>query len=313
MPDVSTVHHDVALTNVSIAYRNSAFISSDIAPEVFVRRQSNKYFIHDPKRESVRSTVDHRAPGAEAAEVDFDLSGDSYFCDDHALVSVIPDEERENADSPLQPEIDRTEFLTEKILLNQEINLAALLRDPSNLPGVEIAAPANRWDQDAIDPVDDVEAAREAVTGATQTAPNTLVLPFNVYQKVRNNPKITSRVAYSRLGVFGPAELAQLLDVERVLVPRSVRNTAARGQDPTLESIWGNDALLMYVPPRAGLKIISPVVGFVWSQAPGGSRGASVQTWREERRKATMIRVQKYYDLKLVAPAAAYLIRDAVS
>ncbi len=313
MPDVSTVHHDVALANVSIAYRNAAFVASDIAPEVLVRRQSNKYFVHDANREAARSTADHRAPGAEAAEVDFDLSADSYFCDDHALVSVIPDEERENADSPLQPEIDRTEFLTEKILLNREIALAAILRDPARIPGTDIASPANRWDQDTVDPVDDVETAREAVTGATQAAPNTLVLPFEVYQKVRNNPKVVSRVAYSRLGVFGPAELAQLFDVERVVVPRAVRNVAARGQAPVLETVWGNDALLLYVPPRAGLKVIAPVLGFVWSHAPASSRGTGVQTWREERRKATMIRVQKYYDLKLVAPAAAYLIRNAVS
>jgi len=92
-----------------------------------------------------------------------------------------------------------------------------------------------------------------------------------------------------------------------------VRNVAARGQAASLQSVWGRDALLLHVPPRAGLKVIAPVLSFVWSQAPGATRGVGVQTWREERRKATMVRVQKYYDLKLVAPGAAYLIRDAVS
>ena len=32
MPDVSTVHHDASLKNVSIAYRNAAFVSPAIAP-----------------------------------------------------------------------------------------------------------------------------------------------------------------------------------------------------------------------------------------------------------------------------------------
>ncbi len=313
MPDVTQVHHDVALTNVSVAYKNSAFIASEIAPEVLVRRQSNKYFVFDPDRESLRSTDDQRSPGAEANEVNFDLSSDSYYCDDHALESVIPDEERENADSPLQPEIERTEFLADKILLNQEINLATLLRDDSLMPGHDIASAGNRWDQDTIDPVDDIETARTAITASTQTIPNVLVLPFEVYQKVRNNPKITDRVAYSRMGVFGPTELAQLFDVERVLVPRAVRNTAAMGQSPVLENIWGKDALLLHVPPRAGLKIVTPALTFVWGQATGSLRGTSVQTWREERRKASMIRVQKYYDQKLVAPSAGYLITNAIS
>jgi len=313
MPDVSTVHHDASLTNVSIAYRNAAFVAPDIAPEVAVRRQSDRYFVYDPDREALRATADWRAPGAEAAEVGFALSSDSYFCDDHALESVIPDEERDNADSPLQPEVDRTEFLTEKILLNQEVALAALLRDASSVPATDLSDPADRWDAADADPMDAIEAARAAIISATQAAPNTLVLPFEAYRAVRNNAQVAARVAYARLGVFGPAELAQLFDVERVLVARAVRNTAARGQAAALEAVWGKDAVLLHVPARAGLKTLAPVLRFVWGQALGSLRGTSVQTWREERRKASMIRVQKYYDQKLVAPAAAYLIQNVVS
>lgn len=313
MPDVSQVHHDIALTNLSVAYRHPAFVASEIAPEVAVRHQSNRYFVHDPHRDALRTTDDHRAPGAEAREVGFDLSSDSYFCDDHALTSTIPDEERDNADAPLQPEVERVEFLTGKILLNMEANLAGLLRDPERIPGTELETATDRWDDDSIDPVEAVEEARAAIVAATQSMPNTLVLPFEVYHAVRNNPKVADRVAYSRMGVFGPAELAQLFDVERVLVPHAVRNTAPRGQEPDLESVWGPDALLLHVPPRAGLKVLAPVLTFSWAQAGGSLRGTSVGTWREESRKATVVRVQKYYDLKLVAPGAAYLIRNAIS
>jgi hypothetical protein len=313
MPEVSQVHHDVALTNVSLAYRNGAFIAPELAPEVLVRRQSDRYFIYDPDREALRASDDQRAPGAEANEVRFDLSSDAYFCDDHALESVIPDEERDNADSPLQPEIDRVEFLTEKVLLNREIGLAALLRADDAVPGHDLDDPGERWDDPEVDPLADVDSARAAIIAATQLLPNVLVLPFEVYQKVRSNPKVTERVSYSRLGAFGPGELAQLFDVERVLVPRAVRNTAPRGQAPVLAGIWGKDAFLLHVPPRAGLKTVAPVLTFVWSQAAGTLRGASVQKWREERRKATMVRVQKYYDQKLVAREAAYRISNAVS
>jgi hypothetical protein len=111
MPEVSQVHVNVALTNVSLAYRNPAFIADLIAPPVGVRKQQDRYFIHDAEREAFRSTSDHRAPGAEANEVDFALSSEAYYCEDHALVSVIPDEERENADPAIQPDIDRVRRL----------------------------------------------------------------------------------------------------------------------------------------------------------------------------------------------------------
>ncbi|HBF33017.1 TPA: hypothetical protein DDW35_00500, partial [Candidatus Sumerlaeota bacterium] len=113
MPEVSQVHVNAALTNLSVAYRNPAFISDLIAPAVAVRKQQDRYFIYDAAREAFRSTNDLRAPGTQANEVDFALSTDSYYCEDHALVSVIPDEERENADPVIQPEIDRVEFLSD--------------------------------------------------------------------------------------------------------------------------------------------------------------------------------------------------------
>ncbi len=312
MPDISQVHSDVALANVSIAYRNPGFIASRLAPEAMVRRQSNKYFVYDPTREALRPADDQRAPGAEAREVDFDVSQESYFCDDHALESPIPDEERENADAPLRPEIERVEFLTDRLLLNQEIALAALLRDPASLPNTEFTLASERWDDDDVDPAKDIEDARGAIVGAIGLRPNVLVLPHDVYTAVRHNPKVVERVKYTRLGIPGPGELAELFDVDEVLVPRATRNTSPMGTAPVLESIWGNDALLLHVPPRAGLKTLSVALTFVWSQARGSLRGHSVATWREERRKATIVRVQKYYDQKLVAPTAGYLFRNAV-
>lgn len=312
MPDVHSVHYDVALTNVSLAYGNPGFIARDLAPEVGVRNQSDRYFIHDPGRESFRTTADFRAPGTEAGEVDFALSTDSYYCDDHALESALPDEERDNSDSPLQPRVDRVEFLTEKILLNQEANLAATLRADGALPETDLAGGGNEWDDAQVDPVSHVEAARSAILAAAQVTPNTLVLPHAVYTKVRNHPAIIERVKYSGLGVVGTGILAELFDVERVLVARSFRNTAARGQEPSLEPIWGRDVLLLHVPRRVSLKTVAPVLTFVWGNALGSSRGSSVQTWREERRKATMIRVQKYYDQKIIAPGAGYILRNAI-
>ncbi len=313
MPDVSTVHFDVALTNVSLSYRNPAYVGPHIAPEVLVRKQSGRYFVHDPDGESFRPTTDARAPGAEASEVDFRLSHDSYYCDDHALTSVIPDEERENADAPLQPEIDRTEFLTDKILLNMEHRLAGALREPGALPGMDVAAEDTPWDEEAADPPAIVEEARGAILRAVQQPPNVLVLSQSVYTALRHHPKVTERVKYTNSGAVGPGALAELLDVERVLVARAVYNAASPGQEPDMRPIWGVDALLLYVPRRVGLKTVAPVITFAWSQAAGTSRGASVQTWREERRKATMIRVQKYYDRKIAAPGAAYILRNAIA
>lgn len=313
MPEVSQVHIDAALVNVSVAYKNPAYIASALAPEVPVRKQSDYYFIYDSERESMRATDDQRAPGAEANEVNFHLSSDRYYCDDHALESAIPDEERANADPAIQPDIDRVEFLTNKILLNQEINLANLITTSSSISN-ETLSGTDQWDDFTnSDPVLEVEAHKADIQSAAQVMPNTLVLPYEVYTKVRFHPKVTDKVQYSGVPVVSEDILAQVFDVERVLVPRAFNNTAAPGQSPSLSYIWGKNALLCYVPPRAGLKQIALAYSFIWSQAAGTVQGRLVEMWHENRRKADMIRVQKYYDQKLIAPGAAYLWKSAVN
>lgn len=314
MPEVTQVHIDAALTNVSVAYRNTAFIADELAPVVGVRKQFDRYFIHDAEREVFRSTDDRRAPGAEANEIDFALSTDSYAAEDHALTSVIPDEERDNADPPFQPNIDRTEFLTDKILLNKEIQLASIVTDPTVITQTEVLSGTDQW-SDFInsDPVAAVEEKKATIISAVQAAPNTLVLPYEVFTKVRMHPDVVDRAKFVTLGVIGTDILAQIFDVERVLVPRALKNTAAPGQSAAMAFVWGKDALLCFVPTRAALKQVALAYSFQWNQAPGTLTGHSVEIWREERRKADVVRVQRYYDQKIIAAGAAYLWENAVA
>lgn len=314
MPQVNEVHIDAALTNLAVGYRNPAFIADVIAPVVPVRNQSDKYYIYDAEREGMRASDDRRAPGAEANEVDFSLSTDSYYCEDHALVSVIPDEERENADPVIQPGIDRTEFLRGKIDLNKEIELAGMLTDETVVTQNATLSGDTQWSDTDSDPVGEIETRKATIMGAIQAAPNTLILPYEVYAKLRVHPDVIARVTASgSIGAVGDKTLAEIFDVERVLVPRGFVNSATAGQDASMNYIWGKDALLAYIPPRAAMKQAALAYTFVWTGAPGALGGHRVETWREERRKADAVRVQRYYDQKLVASGAAFLWKNAVA
>jgi hypothetical protein len=312
MPEVSQVHVNVALTNVSLAYRNPAFIADLVALPVNVRKQQDKYFVYDTAREAFRSTDDRRAPGAEANEVDFALSTDSYYCQDHALVSVVPDEERDNADPAIQPDIDRTEFLTDKIDLNKEIELAGVVATDSSLPGATLTGD-NQWSDPDSDPQVAIETGKASVVEKVQVMPNTLVLPYEVYVKVRTHTKILDRVHQSGKIVPTGQVLAELFDVERVLVPRALKNTAAPGQAAAMSYVWGKHAFLCYVPPRPALKTVAFMLTFAWTSAPLSLGARVVETWRDNARKADVIRVQRYYDQKITASDAIYVWKNAVA
>ena len=79
MPDISMVHVDQALTEVSVAYRNSQYVADSIFPVVPVTKQSNKYFIYS--KDNFRTLDDARRPGARANEIEWALSTDTYYCE----------------------------------------------------------------------------------------------------------------------------------------------------------------------------------------------------------------------------------------
>lgn len=312
MPEVQQVHIDAALTNVSVAYRNTDYIADQVAPPVPVRKQSDRYFVYDTEREALRPTADERAPGTEASEVNFALSSDSYFCEDHALSSAVPDEERDNADPVIQPDIDRTEFLTDRILLNREIGLEKMLRTSTGM-GSATVDPADQWQNPDGDPLTLLQSARHSVFTGCQRRANTVILPYLAFEALRNHPKVVERIKYTTTGILNEELLAQLLDVQRVLVPRSFLNTATRGQAPTVAPVWGNNCYVLHVPDRPAPKQIALAYTFVWTGSGASMDGTVVEKWREPRRRADMVRVQRYYDHKIVAPGAGFRLEGVLA
>jgi hypothetical protein len=171
----------------------------------------------------------------------------------------------------------------------------------------------DQWSDATADPVAAIEARKATIMSAAQVLPNTLVLPYEVYCQVRVHPKVLERVTAGTVGALGEDLLAQVFDVERVLVPRSFKNTAKPGQTPSMSYVWGKNALLCHVPTRPALKQMALCYTFAWTGAPGSVSGHRVELWREERRKADLVRVQRYYDQKIIAAGAAYLWKNAVA
>jgi hypothetical protein len=312
MPQLQDIHLDEALTHVSIAYRNEDFIADRIAPRVAVRRQTDRYYIHNAQREWMRPSIDTRAPGAESQELDFSLSTDNYFCDDHALAAYVPDEERDNADTAILPDIDRVEYLTERLLLNREVHLAARLASHTSIPETNVAADLP-WDDPASQPLVTLSQAANTISAAVQRRPNTLLLAPQVFEALRHHPTIVDRLKYTQASAIGAQALAALLDVDQVLVGRASVNTAAEGKPAVTAPVWGLHAYLLHVPSRPGLRTLAGAYTFVWAGTRGAqASGLAVERWREPRRKADGLRVQMYYDHKITAPQAIHRLVNCI-
>lgn len=297
---------DPALSNVSVKYTNDTFIADLIAPTVKVSKQTGKYYIYD--KANLRVDKTNRAAGSGANEVDFGLTTASFACDDHALKSFVADEIQDQADAALNPLIDETEALTEKMLLDREANLAAILADTAQITQNTTLSGTSQWsDYSNSSPIADVRTARTTIHAATFKKPNTLILGKQVFDMLCEHPEIIERIKYSQLGVVTAELLARVFQVEKVLIGEAGSNSAVEGQADSLSYVWGKHAVVAYIAPSIGIKSLTLAVTFTY-----GTR--EVKRWYEQDREGTYVRVGKdNYVQKIIAVGAGYLIKNAIA
>lgn len=297
---------DPALSNVSVKYTNSAFIADMIFPIVKVIKQTGKYYVYDKANLRIDATA--RAAGSGANEIDFGLTTASFSCDDHALKSFVADEIQDQAEAALNPLIDETETITEKLMLDRENNLATILTDTAQVTQNTTLSGTSQWsDYSNSDPIGDVRTARTTIHASTFKKPNTLILGKQVMDMLAEHPQIIDRVKYSMLGVVTEELLARIFQVEKVLVGEAGKNTAAEGQTDSLSYVWGKHAVVAFIAPQVGLKTLTLGITFTYAMR-------EVKRWYDQDREGTYVRVGKdNYVQKVVAVLAGYLIKNAIA
>ena len=303
-------HIDVALSNFAVKFRNPAYVSDQVFTRVPVQRQSDKYWRFG--KEQLQALIDDlRAPGAAAQRVTQTLSAETYFAEDHALERLITDEERANFDAG---DVEQwvTETLADKLLLRKEKLFAAAVTDTAQVTqNVTLSGTAQWSDFTNSIPTENIQTGQETIAQNAGVRANTLILGFPVFSKLRNNPKVVERVQNIRVGVVREEDLASIFDVQRVLVSQALEVDAAGN----VGFVFGKHAVLAYVSPTPAFGEPSFGKTFVWAGAPGSTNGFIVELGRATpvSRKADELAVHFYYDQKITAVEAAYLIEDAVA
>lgn len=305
MPSRSQVHIDAALTNLSIAYRNAEYIADQVVPVVPAAKDSDKYYVYGKENFNLENT--RRKPDAKANQVTRSLSSEAYVTERHALRDFVTDDEIQNSDPALDPFGDATTSLTDRLLLRREYDAASLLFSAANMSGYTAAlSGTGQWSHASSDPVQAVEAQRLAIIGRTGKRPNKLVIGPEVFSALKGNPAIRDRVKYSMKEVITLDLLAQLFEVDKVVVGNATYNTAKEGQATSLSFIWGKYVLLGFINDKVGLKDLSLAKTFQ-------SKKLVVKRYTENGLEGEWVEVEEKRDQKLIAPAAGYLWSAAVA
>jgi len=305
-PTVGDVHIDGILSRFSIAYRNPAYIWREIFPQVPVEKKSDYYWVF-PKDAWFRDDVGVRAPGTQAPRADYTVTTASYMCITRALAKAVPDEVRKNADNPLNPDLEATEFVMDSLERAIERRVADMINTAASVwvYSASLAA-GDQWSDDASEPFDHIENAIAGIVGAIGRFPNTGVMSYDTWRVLKNHPDMLARVQYVRpSGMVELEDLQRWFNLERILVGTALRNTSQEGVAPSMSAIWGDGMWIGYVPRTPSL--LTPAAGYVLEW-----QGSQVRRFREDQAYTDVIEASHSTDEIISASDAGAYIDDAV-
>jgi len=316
-PTTNDVHVDAILTNISVAYIQDQgnFIANRVFPSLPVEKQSDKYFKYT-KGDWFRDEAQLRAPSTESAGSGYSLSTDTYSTSVYAFHKDVDDQVRANADNPLNPDRDATTFVTQRMLLRQEIDwntnyFTTGIWDTDVVGGSDFTVWSNYT---SSDPIEDIETGKSTMLTNTGFMPNTLVLGYDVFRQLRHHPDIVDRIKYTSSEVPAEGILSRLFGVDRVLVTRGIKNSGAEGAADSFAQIHGKNAALYYVAPSPGLLTPSAGYQFAWRGVSDGmGQNIGISRFRMPELRADRIEAQMAWDYKVVSTDLGYFFSACVA
>jgi hypothetical protein len=299
----------------------SNFIADRVFPKVPVQKQSDRYFRY-LKEDWFRDEAVERAAASESAGGDYDIDNTpSYFCTKFAYHKDVTEDDRVNADSPLTPDQDATDFVSQKLLLRREVAWASKYFKTgiwaNELVGgtTESSTDTKKWTDGTSDPIKIIDMAKTNTQATTGYTPNKLIIGPYVYNALKNHPLVLERIKYTQRGQVTKDLLASLFEVDEILVAAGIVNTANQKGTENTNFIFGNHALLCYAAPRPALKTPSAGYIFTWTGLEGagafGNRVVRIpMDWLgmgTERIEGEMA-----FDMKVVAEDLGFFFKDIV-
>ncbi len=307
------------LTAIALAYSNRSYIADLVLPRVPVGSREFKWLQFN--RDEM-FTVPETMVGRKGVpnEVQFGATEVAGFVKDYGLDDLVPNEDLSAAPAGYDPLGRAVEGTSELIALDREKRVADLVFNTATYPAANRAtlSGTSQWsDYTNSDPYSAIMAARDG-----------MLMPFNTgvigrlaWSKLRVHPKITAALAPSATGNTGtsnaqgaPATLqavADLLELDQILVGESWINTAKPGQTASLSRVWGKHMALLHINPIASIR--GNAISFGYTAEYGNRVSGSIPEPKVGLRGAQRVRVGESVNEIVAASDVGYYFQNIVA
>lgn len=307
------------LTAIAVTYQNpeSALIADKVLPRVPTGKKFKytKYTVEQGY--TVPSTLVGRK--SEPNMVDFGGMEVTDECVDYGLDDLLPNDEQAAFDSmpkpssggPLSPSNLSTMMLTGLVQLDREIRVAQTVFNTasySTANKVTLSGSSQWSDQANSNPLDAILSALDN----TLVRPNKMVIGQEAWTKLRQHPKLVQAIGKSAQtgGAVTAQEIADLLDLQEIIIGRGFYNTSKKGQSPNYVRAWGKHCALLNIDSLAA-QIGQPTFG--WTAQWGTKIAGAIPEPTVGLRGGTRLRVGESVKEVIVSQDAGFFFQNCVA
>lgn len=318
---LATLRPDLAsFFEYDLEAEKNGYVASQVLPVMDVASQAGN-FGKIPIEQLLQERDTKRAPGSGYARGNWTFDKATYACEEHGAEEPVDDRESQMYADYFSAEGVSTMRAFSAVLRNAEKRVADLLFNATTWDGAALTTDiTHQWDKtaDAV-PINDVEAAVHKIYDGSGLWANALIINRKVFRNLRNVDQIIERINSEGAGQASkPSDitaqmLAQVFDLDYVIVAGNSRNSAKEGQSATPVQIWdGEYAMVAKIATSGDMR--EPCVGrtFHWSQ-DGSSIGGTVESYRDENVRGDIIRVRHDVDELVLYKEAGHLLSNVTT
>ncbi len=243
--------------------------------------------------------------------------------EDYGLEDAIPVSDIREAEAQrtaglgnIDPENLAAEGLTDLILLDREVRVAAVAQDPNNYAASRrrvLSGTAQFSDYVNSDPIG---VFKTAFQGTLIHRPNTVSMSRDTWTVVSSHPHLVNAIKGNTTGrgIIMPEDFVRLFSGEglkRLLIGESFVNTARKGQTENISRVWGKSIQFHYTNPQARPEQGGMTWGFT---AQYGTRiGGKWEDKNVGLQGGVVIRVGERVSEQVVAKDVGYLLQNVIA
>lgn len=305
-----------ALEDFDVDANNQGLVGLAIAPALEVGVQSASF--GKLKAEELMKDVNtERASGSTYNRTNRKFTTDSYATKENGLEEPIDQREARIYRDYLDAELVAAKALRANIARGHEARVVSLVTNASAVTSVGVSA--GTWSTLAsAKPIDDVETGIQAIRAACGLIANVVVMSWKAFRNCRNCAQIIDRIKQGGFGTDNPKQinraiLAQIFDVDEVVIAGSQTNTANEGQAAVFGSIWTDSIVGIY--RRATTQDIKePCIARTMHWGEDGSQiGGLLESYYSTDRRSNIIRCRMETDEKMILAKAGYCITGVLA